>query len=956
MNDRDDSRSDPTVETAWARHPDEVASELEVEPREGLSEEEVSERRRRHGRNMLRETGRESAFVILVRQFKSLIIIILGAASAASFVFGEWEQALAILVALLINAAIGFFTEYRAVRSMEALRELGRVNARVRRDGAVREVSAGDLVPGDVVLFEGGDVVTADVRLIEASRMQADESVLTGESVPVDKSIEAVDEAADLAERSSMLWKGTAVTKGSGEGVVVGTGEASEIGRVASLVREAEEEVTPLEKRLAVFGRRLIWVTLGIAAVVAAAGAAAGRDLVTMVETSVALAVAAIPEGLPIVATVALARGMWRMASRNAVLNRLASVETLGATTVIFSDKTGTLTENRMVVREYELGGGGYTLTEEGNFAHGDERVEPGETPELQEALRVGVLVNNATLGEGGCEDDESGGRRGSAGDGTDGSPGEDGCSGDPLEVALLRAGARAGLRRSELLDELPEEREEAFDPELAMMATFHQTGDGYLVAVKGAPEAVVEASSTELGPDGERSIEERRTEWLDRSRVMAEEGLRVLALAKKNVSSADAEPYEDLTLLGLVGLYDPPHEAARGAIERCRKAGIRVVMATGDLPETARRIAHAVGLPEREDAPVVRGDELESGDGAESRDATASSGDDRGGEDGLRDDERPRIYARVSPQQKLELIRREQEAGEVVAMTGDGVNDAPALQKADIGIAMGRRGTQVAREAADMILKDDELSTIVEAVAQGRVIFGNIRKFVMYLLPCHVGEIAAVTVASLLGAPLPVLPLQILYLNIVTDVFPALAVGVGEGDPTIMDRPPRDPSEPILTGAHWSGVGAFGLAIAVPVLWALQLALGRMGYERPMAVSVSFLTLGFASLWHVFNVRDLRSGVFVNDVTRNPFVWGALGLCVVLLLVAVYVPGLADVLKVERPPAEAWRLIIGLSFLPLVGSQLVMWAFAKARPERRGGSNGKSSPDDVGTREGGSS
>jgi len=901
------NRAERAVENAWSMAPDEVAERLDVDPETGLREDDVAERRRRYGRNTLRETERESALVILARQFKSLIIIILGAASAASFAFGEWEQGVAILVALLINAIIGFFTEYRAVRSMEALRQLGRVSARVRRDGSVGEVSAGDIVPGDVVLFEGGDVVTADVRLIEASRMQADESALTGESVPVDKSVEEAPEGAALAERSSMLWKGTAVTKGSGEGVVVGTGEASEIGRVASLVREAEDEVTPLEKRLAVFGRRLIWVTLGIAAVVAAAGAVAGRDLVTMVETSVALAVAAIPEGLPIVATVALARGMWRMASRNAVLNRLASVETLGATTVIFSDKTGTLTENRMVVREYELGAGGYTLTDDGTFSQGGEPVDLDDEPALAEALRVGVLVNNATLGEGACDDGE-----------------EASCSGDPLEVALLKAGAAADLRRPELLEALPEKREEAFDPELAMMATFHRQDAGYLVAVKGAPEAVLEVSTSEMTSEGERPLEERREAWLDRSRVMAEEGLRVLALARRQVDSADSEPYEDLTLIGLVGLYDPPHEAARDAISRCREAGISVVMVTGDLPETARRIAHAVGLTEREDAPVVRGDELEEDGGA--------------GAHGTRWDEhdRPRIFARVTPEQKLALIARQQDEGEVVAMTGDGVNDAPALQKADIGIAMGQRGTQVAREAADMILKDDELSTIVEAVSQGRVIFGNIRKFVMYLLPCHVGEIVAVTAASLAGAPLPVLPLQILYLNIVTDVFPALAVGVGEGDPSIMDRPPRDPKEPILTRLHWYGVGGYGVVIAIPVLWALHLALNTMGYERPEAITVSFLTLGFASLWHVFNVRDLRSGVFVNDVTRNPFVWLAVVLCVALLVAAVYVPGLAGVLKVEQPDATAWGLILGLSLVPWLGPQLVMWILGRFR--RAGG------------------
>ncbi|MBD3349443.1 MAG: HAD-IC family P-type ATPase [Candidatus Eisenbacteria bacterium] len=920
------------VENAWALASDEVAGELGVIPSEGLGSDEASDRLRRHGGNTLREHERESALEILLRQFKSLIIIILGAAALASFAFGEVTQAIAILVALLINAAIGFFTEYRAIRSMEALRQLGRVEVRVRRGGGISEVSAEEIVPGDVVLFEAGDIVTADVRLVEASRLQADEAALTGESVPVDKTAEQVSGDTPLAERSCMLWKGTAVTKGSGEGVVVGTGEATELGRVASLVREAEEEVTPLEKRLAVFGRRLIWVTLGIAVVVAGAGALAGRDLVTMVETSVALAVAAIPEGLPIVATVALARGMWRMASRNAVLNRLASVETLGATTVIFSDKTGTLTENRMVVREYGTAGGSYTLTERGTFERGGETVSPEEEPALSEALRIGVLVNNASLGQregvghesgaGGSESANDAGAGGSESANDAGAGGSEsvsdsgaGASGDPLEIALLTAGAAAGLGRDRLLEELPEEREEAFDPEVAMMATFHRNERGYLVAVKGAPEAVIERCGRELADGEERGINGTRERWVEKAKAMAEEGLRVLALARGEAEDVDQDPYEDLTLVALVGLYDPPHEAASAAIERCRSAGIDVLMVTGDLPETARRIAYAVDLTDREDAPVVRGSELEDLEGEDSSEAP--------------------IYARVSPEQKLKLISEKQDEGHVVAMTGDGANDAPALRKADIGIAMGRRGTQVAREAADMVLKDDELSTIVEAVAQGRVIFGNIRKFVLYLLPCHVGEIVAVTVASLAGAPIPILPLQILYLNIVTDVFPALALGVGEGDPAVMSHPPRDPDEPILTRGHWYAVGGYGLAIAVPVLWALWLLLDRMGYDRPQAVSASFLTLGFASLWHVFNVRDRRSGVFVNDVTRNPFVWGAVAICVALLLVAVYVPGLAEILRVERPEQGDWLIIIGLSLVPWAGVQLVKWLSVLGRESR---------------------
>ncbi len=876
----------PAGRKPWSMEPWEAASDLGVDQEEGLGREEASRRRREHGPNLLRERERESVARILLRQFESIIVMILAAAAGASFLFGEWEQAVAILAALVINAAIGFMTEYRAVRSMEALRMLGRTSSRVRRDGSVSEIPAGEVVPGDIVLLEAGDVATADMRLLSASRLQADESTLTGESVPVGKGTGPVPADADLADRRCMVWKGTSLTRGSGEGLVVATGEETELGRVASLVRGSEDEHTPLEKRLDELGRRLLWVTLGIAVVIAAVGAAAGRDLVRMMETSVALAVAAIPEGLPIVATIALARGMWRMARRSAVVKRLSSVETLGATTVIFTDKTGTLTRNRMTLREVRLAAGAVSVGGGGSYRlKGEEEEEAGEVPGLRRLLRVGVLCSNASVSR----------------------DGEGGESGDPLEVALLRAGLDAGLDRSELLGELPEEREVAFDPERAMMATIHATDEGFLVAVKGAPERVLGICSRVLAAGGEEPLgDEGRKEWERLSRQMAADGLRVLALAEGRRDDPATDPYGDLLLLGLAGLHDPPLESAGEAVSRCRDAGMRVVMVTGDLPETARRIASAVGLAE-EDGRVVTGEEIASGEAPQPGTPEGAA-----------------IYARVTPGQKLDLIGCARESGEVVAMTGDGVNDAPALEKADIGIAMGGRGTQVARESADMVLRDDRLSTIVAAVEQGRVIFGNIRKFVLYLLPCHVGEIAAVTVASLLGMPIPVLPLQILYLNLVTDVFPALALGVGEGGGREMRRPPRDPDEPVLTRSHWAAIGGYGMAIALPVVPALALALGPLGLDRTDAVTVSFLTLGLASLWHVFDVRERATHPLLNEVTRNPYVWAAVGVCLLLLLAAVWVPGLAGVLRLGRPGTSGWMLALGLSLVPLLLVQSV--------------------------------
>ena len=876
----------------WANSWEETLEALEVSAKSGLTKAEVNRRRREYGSNRLRQAKSKSAWLILADQFKSLIVALLAGGALFSFIFGEWVDGIAIVAVILINAAIGFFTELRAVRSMEALREMGSVSAKVRRDGQVREVRAEELVPGDIALLEGGDVITADLQLIEASKLQANESALTGESVPVSKQVDLLEDDVPVAERSNMLFKGTAVTRGAGEGVVVATGMDTELGHISSLVEEAEEESTPLEERIDQLGQKLVWLTLGVIVVVAVAGILRGKEILLMIETGVALAVAAVPEGLPIVATIALARGMMRMAERNALINRLAAVETLGGTNVICTDKTGTLTENQMTVTrvlldsgEIEIGGEG--LEPEGEFIKNDESLKLSDDGLLRQVLEVGVLCNNASL------------------------PEEGQALGDPVEVAFLVAGVKGDIHRDELLERAPEEREDAFDPDLNMMATFHEHDDHYRVAVKGAPEAVLKVCTRLLTKDGEREMnQEGRQAWLERNRRLAEEGLRILAIAEKRVQTIDAEPYEDLAFLGLVGMIDPPREEVGRAIAACREAGIKVTMVTGDQPITARNVGLAVGLAQESDVSVIHGRDL-----VNPSELTE--------EDQKRILESP-ILARVSPEQKLDLIALYQGNGSIVAMTGDGVNDAPALKKADIGIAMGQRGTQVAREAADMVLKDDAFSTIVVAVEQGRVIFDNIRKFVLYLISCNVSEIAVVFLASLINAPLPIRPLQILFLNLVTDVFPALALGVGEGDAAVMKRPPRDPEEPILTRRHWGAIGGYGLIITISVLGALGLALNWLGMGEGQAVTVSFLTLAFAQLWHVFNMRDQVSNILRNEVTGNRYVWAALALCTVLLLIAVYVPFLADVLRVVDPGPKGWALVLIMSLAPLILGQIL--------------------------------
>lgn len=863
----------------WALSREEITDRLGTSGENGLEAGQVQQFREQHGPNLLRQVEPKSMWQILAHQFKSLIVILLAVAAILSLAFSEWIDALAIGGVIVINTGIGLFMELKAVRSMESLRRMERITARVRRAGRVMEIQAHDLVPGDIVLVEGGDIVSADMRLLQASKLQADESVLTGESLPVAKRTDALEADAALGDRTNMLFKGTAVTRGSAEAVVTATGMNTELGEISSLVHEAQESVTPLEKRLDLLGRKLLWATLLIIVIVAVTGIARGKEVVMMIETAIALAVAAIPEGLPIVATLALARGMIRMARHNALVNELGAVETLGGTSVICTDKTGTLTENKMTVMEIILDDGPVTV---------GRTVDPQQNDPLKEALYVSVLCNNASLADG--EQSHSG-------------------VGDPLEVALLIAAKKAGIDGDDLRQRFPEEREDAFDSDTKVMATFNRVPDGYRVAVKGAFEEVITSCSSVRTHAGSEPLnEDGRKHWLDTNTKLAEQGRRVLALASKQADSLDAAPYENLCFIGLVVMEDPPRSDVSDAIAACHQAGIRVVMITGDHPKTAVSIASAIGLTDDETKDAVVGKDIVPAERMSTQDREQYRGTS--------------VFARVSPRQKLDLIDVHQRSGSIVAMTGDGVNDAPALKKADIGIAMGQRGTQVAREAADMVLKDDAFTTIVVAIQQGRVIFDNIRRFVLYLLSCNVSEVMIVFAASLVNAPLPILPLQILFLNLVTDVFPALALGVAEGDPEIMQRKPRRPEEPILPAGQWFGIAGYGVLITASVLTAFGVALRVLGMETERAVTISFLTLALAQLWHVFNMRGAGSHVLRNEITRSRYVWGALGLCVGLLLMAVYLPVLAGVMRLANPGPSGWLLVLLCSALTWIVGQ----------------------------------
>lgn len=856
--------------------------QLRVDSANGLSDKDVVTRRACSGPNTITSRPATSVLRLLLHQFKSPVVYLLGAAAGLALYFGEMEEGIAIAAVLAINALIGFVTELKAAQSILALRALGGRKARVRREGRVRVIPTEELVPGDIVVLDAGDSVPADLRLIESSHLSADESTLTGESVAVEKQIHPVSTDARLSDRSSMLFRGTAVTRGSGIGVVVAAGLATELGKVTQLVLEANPGSSPLERKLARLSLQVVWATLVVVVVICVTGLFGGGDPFLIIEAAIALAVAAIPEGLPIVATLALARGMWRMARQDVLIERLSAVETLGATTVILTDKTGTLTENRMTVRRLHTASGEILFG--GGAPTDEERARFTDNHQLAELLRIAVLCNDAQL-----------------------EPEGDGGNGDPMEIALLCAGRRAGLERTLLLHTHPIVGKHAFDSATKMMATVHETREGFLVAVKGAPEAVLAVTNRVMTVRGEVGLDGAlRNEWLTHGDELSRHGLRVLACAMKTGTRSDSEPYEGLVLVGLIGLEDPVRADVPQAIRACHQAGIRVVMVTGDHAVTAQSIGRAAELADNV-TKVVHGEKVAQ--------MIAT------GKPALRD---VGIFARVSPVEKLALVKAYQAQGDIVAMTGDGVNDAPALRQADIGVAMGLRGTDVAREAADMILLDDAFPSIIKAIREGRVIFGNIRRFLVYLLSCNLSEVMTVGLAVFSGLPLPLLPLQILYLNLVTDVFPAFALAMGEGEPGILKRSPRDPKEPILGRRQWIIIILHGAALTASTFGALAAARG-LDLDARQSVTVTFLTLAFAQLWHVFNMRNVRSGLIINEVTQNGWLWGALALCTALLAVPPYLAAPAQLLNLAPLTAAMWAIVLAFSLAPLIVAQTAL-------------------------------
>ena len=844
----------------------EVAGQLGTEISAGLTRAEAASRIARYGPNAIQEGEKRSPWRMLLDQFTDFMIIVLLAAAVISGFIGEVVDTIAILVIVLMNGTIGFIQEYRAEKAMAALKKLAAATARVLRDGAVIEVAAAELVPGDVVLLEAGNVVPADLRLFESMVLKTEEAALTGESVPAEKRTDPV-EGADLAlgDRRNMAYKGTTVAYGRGRGIVVGTGMQTELGKIAALLALESEVKTPLQKRLADFGRKLAIAALVICGVVFVFGVVRGEPVALMFLTAVSLAVAAIPEALPAVVTISLALGAYKMVKQNALIRRLPAVEALGSVTYICSDKTGTLTQNRMSVEEF--------------WIDGRHLKHPAGADLQDEAARrmlsALALNNDATALEGGAE------------------------TGDPTEIALLVAARRAGYEKTALEAQTPRVAELPFDSDRKLMTTLHREGGTIVAYTKGAPEKIVERCTRALSGGQAGSL--AADEILAMAERMAAAGLRVIGVAYRSWGDVPGELASerletDLVFVGLVGMIDPPRPEVAEAVRQCKTAGITPVMVTGDHPATARAIAARLGILDKE-GKVLTGQEM-------SRLAAGEL------ERQVKD---VRVYARVDPAQKIMIVAGLQAKGEFVAMTGDGVNDAPAIKRAEIGVAMGKIGTDVSREASSMVLLDDNFATIVSAVREGRRIYDNIRKFIRYVMAGNIGEIVAILAAPFFGMPIPLLPIQILWVNLVTDGLPGLALAMEPEERAIMRRPPRPPDESVFARGMgyqvlWTGIMIGGITLAVQ-WWAMSIG-------SPNWQTMAFTSLTMCQMFVVLAIRSDREGLHTIGIFSNRHLAGAVLLTFLLQLAVIYIPALNPIFKTA--PLSAQELAVAL-LLPAV-------------------------------------
>jgi Ca2+-transporting ATPase len=870
---------------------EEAAQELASSRELGLPESEAALRLQKFGTNQLKEKKSRGPLSIFLEQFEDFIIWVLIVAALVSGVLREWIDAAAIVAIVFLNAILGFIQGYRAERALAALKKLASPTSKVIRAGQHLVIPSSHIVPGDLIELEAGDNIPADARLVYATaNFSTAEASLTGESVPVAKTILKLEEKEPpLAERANMVYAGTAVASGKARALVAETGMRTELGRIAGMIQEIESATTPLQKKLEEFGKRIVYVCLVLVAVVFLLQAWRSGDLLETFITAVSLAVAAIPEGLPAVVTIALALGVQRMVKRHALIRKLPSVETLGSATVICSDKTGTLTKNEMTVQAvyagkklFKVSGVGYEP--QGEYWLEGKAVQLHDHPELGKALRCGVLCNGAELA----------GNK---------------IIGDPTEGAILTAAAKLGLRKDKLEAEYSFVEEIPFDSERKKMTIIRRQGGKYFAFVKGAPDVLLD-NCTEID----------KAAVLKMNSLLASQALRVLAVAYKILDEApqkyEAESIEkDLSFLGLIGMIDPPREEVKAAIKNCQRAGIKTVMITGDHKNTAVAIARELGLFQV-NSLALSGEELGQISEAELYNRA----------------ERISVYARVSPEHKLRIVRALRRNGEIVAMTGDGVNDAPAVKEADIGVAMGITGTDVTKEVSDMVITDDNFASIVAAVEEGRGIYDNIKKFVHYLLSCNVGEILVMFIASLIGWPIPLMPIQILWVNLVTDSLPALALGMDPVDPAIMEKPPRPPNQPVITaGRGWLmlGQGSF-IAFCSLLAFGFILFVERGSIER--ARTAAFIVLSCSQLFHSFNCRNMRESLFTIGVFSNNNLILANGISFLLQMAAVYLPFFQTIFKTEPLGLSDWFLVVGISSFPFWATEIMKWANKRMR------------------------
>lgn len=896
----------------YTKTTDETARELECSIEKGLTNEEAEDRIQKYGYNELKEKDKETLLHKILNQFKDFLVIILIAASLVSAFVGEVTDAVVIVAIVIINAILGVVQEGKAEKALEALKKMSAPNSKVLREGRIQTVPAKMLVPGDIILIEAGDIIPADIRLIQSHNLKVEEASLTGESVPSEKEASAVlhmDTA--IGDRSNMAYMSTVVTYGRGRGIVVGTAEKAEIGKIAEKIQSIEDEKTPLQQGLDKLGKGLGIACLIISVVVFVLGIIRGGSVLDMFLVAVSLAVAAIPEGLPAVVTIVLALGMKRMVERNAIVRKLLAVETLGSVDVICSDKTGTLTQNEMTVVELytdnkkaKVEGQGYSP--EGKFmGYNGTQFDPEDIPCFKLLLTIGVLCNDASM---------------------DKKEGKWGIIGDPTEGALVVAGAKAGMDKTKINESFPRIAEIPFDSDRKLMTTFHKAGDGYLSHLskgvvsftKGAPDVVlnrctgiyINGKAQTLDDDMKQNIIKANSEF-------AGCALRVLAFAyrsfpelPKDISPAAVE--NDMVFVGLMGMIDPARAEAKDAIALCRRAGIKPVMITGDYKDTAVAIARDLKLMDLDDG-VMTGKEIDELDDSELQERVENTS----------------VYARVSPEHKVRIVDALKKNGHIASMTGDGVNDAMALKRANIGVAMGITGTDVAKGTADIVLTDDNFASIISAVEEGRIIYSNIRKFVFFLLSCNVGEILIVFLSMLISLPVPLVPIQILWLNLVTDSFPALALGTEKGEPDIMETRPRKAGEPILNNQMMFGIAVQSSALVVAVLGAYMVALNRypdylfnrehLAYARTYA----FATLITAELIRSYSSRSERFSTFrIGFFSNRILVWASI-LSLGLLAIVIYVPPLRPVFKTVYLTSRDWVVILLFCIVPFLSGEI---------------------------------